>query len=73
MEQELYGRLAARVEHQARFLSAEATAARRAAEDLRHTDQAVVDIETDLASIHALRNRALRIAKPATSRADHAA
>jgi hypothetical protein len=73
LEQELYERLAAGVEHHVRLLSAEAAASRRAAEGLGNTDQAVVDIETDLASIHALRNRAVRIARLATSPADQAA
>jgi hypothetical protein len=73
LEQDLYRRLAAGVDHRVRLLSAEATAARRAAEELGHTDQAVVDIETDLASIHALRNRALQIARLPTSPVDQAA
>jgi hypothetical protein len=73
LEQDLYGRLAAGAEHHVRLLSAEATAARRAAEALGRADQTVVDIESDLASIHALRNRALRIARLATSPADQAA
>lgn len=63
LEQELYGCLAEGIEHQLRLLSAEAAAARRAADATGHTDQAVADIETDLSCLHTLRNRALRIAR----------
>jgi hypothetical protein len=73
LEQDIYGRLAAAVEHHVRLLSAEATAARRTVEDLGHADQTVVDIESDLASIHALCNQALRIGRLETSPADQAA